>query len=288
MVVAPALPRRFGLEQYSLSFNPRPGQILSYSLNSQMNSTGESFIGKSLGLSVQASGEIDLAIRQLSTDNVFTELSTPGLLVTLQSAGGQNESTLQTPADNPVQVVFDKSGRIREVRNADILEKQNILNFPILDVLQNYLPTYPEKPLEIGQSWKSHKKMQIPFQGMNLVIQVEITFTLNDVVPSVDGRLGLISASYTVDLSGQRALEEVVGAFEGKGAGSGTLIFHLDEGHFSEYRLEYSIDGEMIMRRADTRLAGWPFSLSVVAGLTLIGKSQPLSSHPRTGRAKGQ
>ncbi len=273
MVVVPASPRQFGLEKYSLKFDPRPGQVLSYSLNSQMHSTGESFVGKSLGLTAQASGEIDLAIRQLSADSVFTELSTPGLRVTLQSPGVQNEATLQTPADNPVRVVFDKSGRIREVRNAEVLEKQNILNFPILDVLQNYLPTYPEKPLEIGQSWKSRKKMQIPFQGMNLVIEVEITFTLNDVVPSVDGRMGLISAAYTVDLSGQRALEETVGAFEGRGAGSGTLIFHLDQGYFSEYRLEYSIDGEMIVRRVDTRLAGWPFSLSVVAGLTLIGKS---------------
>jgi hypothetical protein len=273
MVVAPALPRQFSQEKYSLSFNPRPGQILFYNLNSQMHSTGESFVGKSLGLTAQASGEIDLAIRQLSTDNVFTELSTPGLRVSLQSPGAQNESTLQTPADNPVQVVFDRSGRIQEVRNAEVLEKQNILNFPILDVLQNYLPTYPDKPLEIGESWKSRKKMQIPFQGMNLVIDVEITFTLNDVVPSPDGRMGLISAAYTVDLSGQRALEEVVGAFEGKGAGSGTLIFHLDEGYFSEYRLEYSIDGEMIVRRADTRLAAWPFGLSVVAGLTLIGIS---------------
>jgi hypothetical protein len=271
--VAPALPQQFGLEKYSLTFDPRPGQVLSYNLNSLMNSTGESFVGRSLSLSAQANGKIDLAIRQLSADNVFTELSTSGLRVSLQSPGVQNESTLQTPPDNPVRVVFDRSGRIREVRNAEILEKQNILNVTIMDVLQNYLPSYPDMPVEIGDSWKGRRKMQIPFQGMNLVTDVEIIFTLNDVVPSVDGRMGLISASYSVTLSGQRALEEVVGAFEGKGAGSGTLIFHLDEGYFSEYRLEYSIDGEMIMRRADSRLAAWPFSLSVVAGLTLVGKS---------------
>ncbi len=273
LLVRPALPYQSSLEKYSLRFDPRPGQVLSYSFNSRMNSTGESFIGKSLSLSAQASGEIDLAVRQLSTESVFTELSTPGLHVFLQSPGAQNESTLQTPADNPVWVVFDRSGRIREAGNAEALEKQNILNVTIVDILQNYLPFYPDKPVEVGESWKGHRKMSVPFQGMNLVINTEIIFTLNDVVPSIDGRMGLISAAYTVALSGQRELEEVVGAFEGQGAGSGTLIFHLDEGYFSEYRLEYSIDGEMIVRRANTRLAAWPFVLSVVASLTLIGRS---------------
>jgi hypothetical protein len=272
-VLAPALSQQLNIDKYSLTFAPRPGQVLSYNLNSQMNSTGESFVGRSLSLSVQANGEVDLAIRQLSTDKVFTELSTPGLRVALQSPGAQNESTLKTPVDNPVRVVFDRAGRIREVSNAEILEKQNILNVTILDVLRNYLPSYPDAPVEIGESWRGHRKMQIPFQGMNLVINVEIMFTLDNVVPSPDGRMGLVSTSYTVAFSGKRALEEVIGAFEGKGLGSGTLIFYLDEGYFSEYRLEYSINGEMIVRRADSRLAAWPFSLSVVAGLTLVGKS---------------
>ncbi len=237
-----------------------------------MNSEGKSFLGKSLTLNVTASGEIDLAIRQASTENVFTELTSPGIRVSLQALDTRDEFTLAAPADNPVQVIFDKTGRIRDVKRVEALEEQNIMNFSVVEVLRTYLPAFPYRPVSIGDSWKDHKRMLIPFQGMNLVVELDIDFLLNDVLPSPDGRLALISATYMVTLSGSRSLEEVVGSFEGKGFGLGNMNFLMDQGYFTEYRLDYSIDGAMVMRKAETNLRQWPFSISVNADLSLLEK----------------
>jgi hypothetical protein len=43
------------------------------------------------------------------------------------------------------------------------LEKQNVLNFSIMEVLQTYLPSYPDRPVSVGDSWKEHKRTLIPF-----------------------------------------------------------------------------------------------------------------------------
>lgn len=255
---------------YNLLFSPPTGSTLIYNLSSRMNSEGRSFLGVNLSMGVQAGGEIDFVIRQKSSESVIAELSSPGVRVSLQVLERQNEFTLGTPADNPVQIIFDRAGRIRSIRNSERLEEQNPMNFSILDVLRNYLPTLPDKPIAIGDSWQDHKRLQIPFQGMQLLIEIEVTLFLRDVVPSPQGRLALVATTYSVRLSGSRELENVTGGFEGQGAGTGSLSFLMDRGCFSDYRLDYSIDGAMVMRKGETRLAEWPFTLSENAELTLV------------------
>jgi hypothetical protein len=255
---------------YNLLFSPAKGSTLIYSLVSRMNSEGRSFLGANLSLSVQAGGQIDIAIRQKSSDSVVAELSSPGVRVSTQVLEQQNEFTLGTSADNPVQMVFDTAGRIRSVSNSERLDEQNPMNFSILDVLRNYLPTLPDRAIALGDSWQDHKRLQIPFQGMRLLIEIEVTFSLRDVVPSPQGRLALVAAAYTVRLSGSRELDNVTGGFEGQGSGTGSLSFLLDKGCFSDYRLDYSIDGAMVMRKGETKLAEWPFTLSENAELTLV------------------
>lgn len=237
-----------------------------------MNSEGKSFLGKSLSLNATASGEVDFVIRQVSRDNVFAELTTPGIQVSLQALEQREEFTLSASTDNPVLVVFDKTGRIRDVKNVEALEEQNIMNFSVVEVLRNYLPAFPDRLISISDSWKDRKRMIVPFQSIDLVVELEINFLLNDILPSPDGRLAMISADYKVNLSGSRNLEQAVGSFEGKGFGSGNMNFLVDQGYFTEYRLDYRIDGEMVVRKAETNPLQWPFSLSVSAGLSLIEK----------------
>jgi len=257
---------------FALTFSPQPGQTLIYNLNTRMNSEGKSFLGKSLSLSATASGEIDLSIRQVSKEDVFTELTTPGIQVSLQALENRDEFTLTASKDNPVQVVFDKTGRIRDVKNVEALEEQNIMNFSVVEVLRNYLPAFPDARVSVGDSWKDHKRMLIPFQGMNLVVELDVIFVLNDVLPSPEGRMALISASYTVALSGSRDLGEAVGSFEGNGFGSGSMNFLMGQGYVMEYRLDYSIDGALVVRQAEAKLLEWPFRLSVSASLSLMEK----------------
>jgi hypothetical protein len=144
------------------------------------------------------------------------------------------------------------------------------MNFSILEVLRNFMPSYPERPLALGDSWTDHKRMAVPFEGMNLTVEVEIMFRLDAVTPSAQGRLGFVSAAYTVRLSGARSLESASGVFKGQGTGSGSLSLLLDAGYFTEYRLDYSVDGTMAIRQGETDLAAWPFTLAVNASLTLL------------------
>jgi hypothetical protein len=269
--LALALPARCQQpSSYELLFSPAPGSVLIYNLTSRMNSEGKSFLGVNLSLGVQAGGEIDLAVRQKSSDSVFAELSSPGVRVSLQVLGQPNEFTLATPADSPVLMIFDRAGRVRSVRNTERIERRNPLNFSVMDMLRNYLPTLPDKPIAVGDSWQDHKRLQIPFQEMRLLVEIEITFFLRDVVPSPQGELALVAATYSVHLTGSRELENVTGKFEGRGAGTGSLSFLIDKGCFTNYRLDYSLDGAMILSGGEGKLAEWPFTLSESAELTLV------------------
>jgi len=235
-----------------------------------MESEGQGFLGKSLTLSAQADGEIDVFIRQVAGDSVFTELSSPGIRIFLQTHGRQDEFTLKNPPDSPVQMTFDKAGRIRDIKNVETLENQNPLNFSILEVLRSYWPAFPDRPLSAGDSWPDHKRLVIPFQGMSLTIELEITFTLNAVVPAAEGRLALVTSMYTVALSGDREVEGFRGSFEGSGTGTGSLNFQVDSGYFSDYRLDYTINGAMVMEKAGSRVVEWPFNLTAGASLLLL------------------
>jgi hypothetical protein len=264
------LGRLLSPDAVKLRFSPRPRQTLVYSLQSRMESEGQSFLGRNLTLSAQAEGQIDVFIRQVGDDSVFTELSSPGIRIFLQTPARQDEFTLKTPPDSPVVLSFDKSGRIRDIRNVEPLEEQNPLNFSILEVLRSYWPAFADKALAVGESWPDHKRLAVPFQGMNLVIDLEILFTLNAIVGSPEGRLALITATYTAVLSGERRVEDFQGAFEGRGTGSGSMNFQVDKGYFTEYRLDYTIDGAMVVRKAEAKVAEWPFQLSAGASLLLL------------------
>jgi len=235
-----------------------------------MNCEGQSFLGKSLALSALADGEIDVFIRQATKEDVFAELTSPGIRIFLRTPGGQDEFTLENSPDSPVRVVFDKASRIREIKNTEALEEQNPMNFSILEVLRCYWPSLPDRPIAAGETWKDHKRLEIPFQQMSLNVELEIAYTLDAVVPAPEGQLALISAAYTATVSGERELEDFRGSFEGHGNGSGNLYFQVESGYFSEYRLDYVINGEMVIRKAEAKVVEWPFKLSADASLLLL------------------
>ena len=255
---------------HQLAFAPPTGATLIYSLTSRLSSEGKSFLGESLTLGTQAAGELDLFVRQKSAGNVFVDLSSPGIRVSLQVLDRQDDFTLEAPADDPVRMVLDPACRVLSVGNAEKLEERNPMNFSVLDLLRNSLPALPDRPVSTGDTWQDHKRLQIPFQGMRLLIEIETTYELRDVSPTPDGELALVATTYSVRLSGSREVENVSGSFEGRGAGTGILNFLIDKGYFSDYRLDYSIDGNMVVGRGETRLAEWPFTLTQSAALTLV------------------
>jgi hypothetical protein len=111
---------------------------------------------------------------------------------------------------------------------------------------------------------------------MNLAVELDIMFLLNLLLPSPDGRLALNSATYSVTLSGSQNLKEAFGSFEGKGVGSGNLNVLVDRGYFTQYRLDYNINGTMVVRGAGTKLLEWPVTLSATADFSLLGTLEAL------------
>lgn len=257
-------------QTHKLLFSPPAGATLVYSLTSRMSSEGRSFLGASLTLGAQAGGEIDLFIRQRSTDSVFVDLSSPGIRVAIQVLDQQNDFTLDTPADDPVKMVLDHACRVRSITNAEKLEERNPMNFSILDMLSNFLPALPDRPVAAGDTWQDRKRLEIPYQGMRLVIEVVATYALRDVSAAAVGELALVDTSYAVRLASSKELDSLAGAFEGQGAGSGNLSFLIDKGYFTDYRLEFSIDGAVVIRNGETKLADWPFTMTQTAELSLL------------------
>ncbi len=144
------------------------------------------------------------------------------------------------------------------------------MNFSILEVLRDYWPALPDGHVSVGESWQDHKQLEIPFQEMSLIVELEIAYTLDAVVPAPEGQLALITAAYTAAVSGERAFEEFKGLFEGNGSGSGNLYFQVEGGYFTEYRLDYFIDGAMVVRKGETKVVEWPFKLIANASLVLV------------------
>lgn len=254
-----------------LEFSPAPGTNLAYSLNSLIRVEGKDFLGKDMTLGGTAAGEIRLRVDQISTEQVFTSLTSPGIRVTVNTLDGTEDYVVGTKEGAALQVVFSRRGRVDDIRNPEVLRDRDVMNFSIPDILRNYFPALPESPVRVGDSWTEHKRLFIPFQGMNLDVQLDIRFTLNSLQRSQAGRTAVISADYTVSLAGSRDLEGLAGFFKGKGTGSGVLYFLADKNYFSEYRLEYKIGASLEIKKGETTLVEWPLGLVVSASLDLAG-----------------
>ena len=269
-------------EKFSLAFHPEAGTTLVYSLNNQVESEGRSILGLDLSLQARASGEIDLWVAQAAADHVVVNLTTPGIQVFLRVLDRLDEFMLKAQKENPVEMVINKTGRVGNIRNIEALEEQNLFNFSIMEVLQTYFPAFPERPVAEGESWTDHRQLTIPFQSMKLTVDIESTSTLVRVLPGPEGRSGVINAQYAVILSGRQQFEDTVAAVDGKGSGSGVLNLQIDRRSFTEYRLDFAVNGALTLHKAGAKLAEWPIRLSAFNGLSLVDSRVSPEVRPRS------
>jgi hypothetical protein len=255
---------------YSLQFSPRAGTILLYSLNSAIKTEAASILGKDISFGGTASGVIQVRAGQSASNLVHTSISSPGIQVTIQTADSTDNYNLRTKDGQSLKVAFSRTGRVEEISNMEALEEKEIMNFTIPQILRDYFPVLPQKPVRIGESWPENKRLLIPFQGMNLEVLLDIQYTLTGVYQTQAGQTANVSVDYRVKLSGSRGLEDSTAFIEGKGQGSGMLNFLLAKGYFTEYRLNYVIDASLQVRKADKVLLEWPLDLTVLAELNLM------------------
>jgi hypothetical protein len=262
-------------EKIALRFGPAEGSRLTYSLSSVVNVDGKNFLGKDLALNADSRGEIRLLAKPSTRDTVRADLTTPGIEVNIRLPDRVQSQKLGTSEGQALEVVFNRTGRVESIRNPEVIGSGSPFNISLPQILRDYFPTFPVDPVGRGDSWNESRRLTIPFQGLDLQVNLAITYTLDDILPADDGRLAVISAVYRVTVSGSKDLGETQGVFEGEGAGAGTLQVHVDKGWFSEYRIDFKTDAAFVMKKGQDRLVEFPFSFSAFAEVVLLYAQAP-------------
>ncbi len=258
-------------EKVSLRFAPAVGVRLTYGLNGMVSMSGKNLLGKDLSLTAVSNGQIQFDVQTSTRETVRARISSPGIDITVKAPERSVSETLKTQEGRALDAVFNRTGRVEEIRNAEALSQEKLLNFSIPQILRDYFPILPAQPVGPGDRWKDSRRLTIPYQGFELQVNLTVEYTLNDLLPSLDGRKASISATYTVSVSGSKDLGESKGVFEGGGTGTGFLHFLVDRGVFTEYRIDFQTNASFVMKNDAQRLLEWPFSFSVFAELTLTG-----------------
>jgi len=262
-------------DKIALRFGPAEGTLLTYSLSSVINVDGKNFLGVDLGLNADSRGEIRLLAKPSARDTVRAELTSPGIDVNIRLPEKVISQKLGATTGEALEVVFNRTGKVESIRNPEIIGGGNPFNVSIPQILRDYFPAFPAEPVGRGESWVETRRLTIPFQQLDLQVNLAITYTLDDILPADDGRLALISATYKVTVSGAKDLGDSQGVFEGEGAGAGSLQVHVDRGYFSEYRIDFKTDAAFVMKKGNDRLAEFPFSFSAFAEVVMINVQAP-------------
>jgi hypothetical protein len=263
-------------DKVALRFGPAEGTRLTYSLSSVVNVNGKNLLGVDLGLNADSRGEIQLLAKPSARDTVRADLTSPGIDVNIRLPEKVISQKIGATRGEPLEVVFNRTGRVETISNPEAIGGGNPFNVSLPQLLRDYFPSLPASPIARGESWFETRRLSIPFQGLDVQVNLAITYTLEDILPADDGRLALISAAYKVGVSGAKDLGDTQGVFEGEGGGAGSLQVHVDKGWFSEYRIDFRTDAAFVMKRGSERLAEFPFSFSAFAEVVLIGVQPPL------------
>jgi len=262
-------------DKVTLSFGPAEGSRLTYSLSSVVNVDGKNFLGKDLSLNADSRGEIRFLAKPSSRDTVRADLTTSGIDVNVRLPDRVLSQKLGTIEGQALEVVFNRTGKVESIRNPGALGSGNPFNVSIPQILRDYFPAFPVGPIGRGESWTESRRLSIPFQGLDLQVNLAITYTLDDVLQASDGRLAYVSAVYRVTVSGAKDLGDTQGVFEGEGAGAGSLQIHVDKGWFSEYRIDFKTDASFVMKKGADRLVEFPFTFSAFAEVILLNAQAP-------------
>ena len=262
-------------EKIALRFGPAEGSRLTYSLSSVVNVDGKNFLGKDLALNADSRGEIRLLAKPSTRDTVRADLTTPGIEVNIRLPDRVQSQKLGTSEGQALEVVFNRTGRVESIRNPEVIGSGNPFNISLPQILRDYFPAFPVDPVGRGDSWNESRRLSIPFQGLDLQVNLAVTYTLDDILPADDGRLAVISAVYKVTVSGSKDLGDAQGVFEGEGSGGGSLQVHVDKGWFSEYRVDFKTDAAFVMKKGQDRLVEFPFSFSAFAEVVLLYAQAP-------------
>jgi len=261
------------IEKTVLRFAPAAGTRLDYNINGLVTVRGKNLLGKDLSLTAVSQGVIRFAVQTSTHDTVQVRLTSPGLGIRVQFPDKTLTETLGTRDGKALEVIFNRTGRIEQIHNTDALNPGKLLNFSLPQILSDYFPVLPADPVSPGGGWSESRRITIPFQGFELLVHLKTDYVLNEIVPLAEGRMGLISVVFSVDVSGTQELGDSIGLFEGRGTGTGFLNFLVGRGVFTEYKIDFMTNARFVVKRGAERLFEWPFAFSVFAYVTLTNKA---------------
>jgi hypothetical protein len=256
-------------QKFPLVFSPSIGDQIIYTMNTSVQAEGKDLSGTDMSLGLIASGTISLDVKRKVRDRVFTRLTTPGIQVEVQTTEGKQLHTLKTKANMALQATFDPRGSLFEIHNLKAINIEKVMNISLVQILRDYFPVLPGKPVSIGEIWIDNKRINIPFQEIDLEVLIETKYALQNVIPSAEGDVAVISMDYEVRLSGSKNLGEWTSSFEGKGAGGGLLNFLIQRGCFQEFKADYQTKAALVIKKEGKPLMEWPFHLSIFASAIL-------------------
>lgn len=263
-------------EKAVLGFAPATGTRLTYSVNGQVRVDGKNLLGKDIALNATSQGELGMFIRASAGNSVVAALTSPGIDIQVQAGDKTQSQTLKTAEGKSLEVVFNRTGKVADIRNPEVLSQDAVQNFSIPQILRDYFPVFPAQPVSAGDQWTESRRLNIPFQGLDVRVDLTIHYVLNDIFPSSEGRKAVISANYVVSVAGAKELTaDSTGVFEGTGSGTGFLNLLVDRGYFTEYRIDFKTEAAFVVKQGTKRLLEWPFSFAVIADINLVSAEAP-------------
>jgi len=253
----------------NLKFSPAPRTSISYGIQATLNGDGQDFLGESLKVEIRAQGQVDLKILDSPPDLVRTSMTVPGIEIDARMPGSDLHGTIRTRQNEVLEVVFNSTGKVSEIRNADVVEQDFESNISFNQIINDYFPVLPAGPVRPGESWYDTRNLRFPFRGTYLDVILRTEYRLDDVLPSPDGPMAFITTLYTAEVKGEIALDQGSGVFEGQGGGSGFLHFLVDKGFFSGYQTSFSVQARFLVKKGNEVLLSWPFSFESFSLITL-------------------
>lgn len=244
----------------SLKFAPRAETFLSYLFQTQVNVEGKDFLGKDIRVEVQSDGGAEFLVMASQPGTVRTAVTIPGISLHASMPDSSLSGTIRTRPSSALEVVFNSAGKVNSITNTEALEQDFQSNISFTQMLSDYFPVLPLQLVAPGATWKDSRRIRLPYQGVEVVVNLDTEYRLDDVMPSPDGPKAFISTSYAATVYGERPLSDGVGVFEGSGSGSGFLHFLVDKGLFSTYQFAFKVEAAFSVKRQSQVLMRWPFS----------------------------
>ncbi|MFC2156261.1 hypothetical protein ACFLT9_00350 [Acidobacteriota bacterium] len=257
-------------QKFAMVFSPTVGESFRYMLHISFQTEGKDFSGKDISTDANAVGQLTFDVKRSLKNRVSLAITTPGIRVNTESPGESEFYSLMTHENMAVQAAFDSKGAVSQVHNLEALNRTSIWNIPFGHILRDYLPTLPEHPVAPGETWRDHRTAIIPFEEMDLEIEIERQYRLEQIIPSDAGDEAVISITYQVSLSGSKIWGNWSGAIEGQGQGEGTFLYSIKKSCIQNFSADYETAANLTIKNQEKILSKLPFHLTISVSLSQL------------------